>query len=186
MQISNKGLAEIISYEAIVLTPYIDSGGVKTVGIGATKSDIPDLFKWPWNKSLTVEEAVKMFKTNIVKYEQAINLALKQPIAQHKFDALVSICYNIGTTGARNSTFMSRVNAGASDSKVVEAMKWWNKDNGKVVTGLVNRRAKEGTLYSDGIYSGKGKAIVAPVNDAHHPVYGKGYEIDVLKILENM
>lgn len=99
MQISNDGLCELAAREGIVLSPYLDSVGVKTVGLGSTVSDIPDLPSWPWNKTITVKEAVDYYKKGLAKYEAAVNKAVKVPIMQYQYDALVSICYNIGEIG---------------------------------------------------------------------------------------
>jgi lysozyme len=192
MKISNKGKAELMAYECICLTKYLDSGGVQTIGAGATVSDIPDLAKWPWSKTITVEEAVKMFEKHVQKYSDAVDGELKVKIPQHQFDALVSICYNIGTGnlktnkgGMAGSTFMKRVNAGESNERVCEAMAWFNKDNGKVVKGLVNRRAKERSLYIDSNYSSGGICPVAPVSViSHKPLYGQAYKVNVLELLE--
>lgn len=183
MILSNEGLAEIIAYEAIILTPYIDAVGVKTVGIGSTISDIPDLPSWPWDRTITIEQAVSMFKQHVVKYQDAVNKVLTAQINQQQFDALVSITYNIGVSGMRNSTFMRLVNSGAAPASVRRAMKQWNKGGGRVITGLVNRRAKEAALYETCVYSSKGKALLVPTNSAHKPVYHLGKEINILDYL---
>jgi len=182
-KLSKMGKAEIISYEAIILTPYIDSGGVKTVGIGATVSDIPDIKSWSWDKEISITQAVDMFLRHVDKYAAAVNKALKVDVTQEQFDALVSITYNIGTGGMAGSTFMRRVNEKAAPDRVAAAMLMWNKDNGKTIPGLTTRRRKEGALYASGVYSSGGKALIAPTNSAHKPVYRLGKEINILDYL---
>lgn len=184
MNISKMGVAELASYEALILSPYLDSGGVKTVGIGSTSSDIKDLNLWPWDKQLSIQEAVNLYVKSLSKYVAAVNKALTRlEIPQHQFDALVSITYNIGTSGMANSTFMKYVNQGRSDKDVVGAMARWNKDNGVVVKGLVNRRAKEAVLYTSGVYNSKGMVNLVPVNTSHRPVYAGGKLIDIMSFL---
>lgn len=183
-KMSPLGMAELIDYECLCLQPYLDSGGVKTVGAGSTVSDIPDLPKWSWSRSITIEEALNYFKAGLSKYEAALNKALKVNVTQNEYDALVSITYNIGTGGMQKSTFMKRLNAEASPQSVVEAMKRYKYDNGKVVQGLINRRQKEADLYMKGTYKSKGVVSLVPVSSGHKPLYSKGTRVNVLKYLE--
>ena len=173
MNISKNGLIELANYEALSHTKYIDSGGVHTIGIGMTTSEIPDLNSWTWERAITTEECVLMYKKATQKYVDGINKVLKNGVilTQPQFDALVSITYNIGIGGMSGSTFMKRVNAGAEDKDVVAAMQAWNKDNGKVVKGLANRRAAEGKVYLTGQYTNDGSVGLIQVNTAHKPVY---------------
>jgi hypothetical protein len=113
-----------------------------------------------------------MLKKHVQKYVDAVNNVLNVDITQEQFDALVSITYNIGTGGMARSTFMRRINAGASPSSVVVAMKMWDQDNGRVVKGLINRRQKESDLYQYGKYSSGMKCSVITVNPiTHQPKY---------------
>lgn len=185
MELSTKGLVELASYEALILSPYLDSGGVKTVGIGSTKSDIPDLGEWSWSKEISIEEAVNLYKNGIQKYVSAVNRALtKLTIKQNQFDALVSFFFNVGTGGGTGSTAMKYVNTGRSDADVCKALKMWNKDNGHVVQGLINRRQKEADLYTNGIYNSGGMVDLVPVNPInHHPLYNKAKKIKLIDYL---
>lgn len=181
MKMSDKGMCELASYEALILSPYLDSGGVKTVGIGSTSSDIPDLASWPWNKTLSVEEAVEIYRKGLSKYETAVNKKLNKEIPQHQFDALVSITYNIGVGGMANSTFMKLMLKGAASKDITNAMTAWNRDNGRVVQGLVNRRAKEASLFLTGQYASGGMVSLCPVDvKTHKPQYSKGKLINLL------
>ncbi len=171
MEISKQGLIELANYEALAHTKYIDSGGVQTIGIGMTVSEIKDIKSWPWDKELSTQECVEMYANSIKKYQDAVNKALKVPVEQHQFDVLVSITYNIGTGGMAGSTFMRRINAKDSPERIVSAMKAWNKDNGKVVKGLINRRNAEGVVYLTGKYKNDGTVGLIVVNSAHKPVY---------------
>ncbi len=110
MNISTKGIAELFGHEGLCLSPYLDSVGVVTIGFGATNSEIPGLsLNHP---DLTMKEAVELFHISIKKYENAVNNTLKVNLSQERFDALVSICYNIGCGGLAGSTFMKLINSG--------------------------------------------------------------------------
>lgn len=174
---SPEGLAELASYEGVGLKKYLDSVGVETIGLGSTKSDIPDLHSWSWDKEITIQQAFDLYKNHLQKYIDAVNDALKVPVFQHQFDAIVSICYNIGIGGMKNSTFMKKINDGSSDISVGEAIRMWNKP-----PEIKKRRAKEALLYTNGTYSGGGKVLVFPVINKK-PRYSQGHEINALDYL---
>lgn len=183
MKISKHGTIELANYEALSHSVYLDSGGVRTIGIGMTSSEIPDLKSWPWDKTLSTEECVRMFQDGLKKYEAVVNKALKVEVLQHQFDALVSITYNIGVGGMAGSTFMKKVNSKADPESIVASMKQWNKDNGKVVRGLINRRNAEAELFLTGNYKNNGTVgliEVDPIN--HHPRYKGSIDIEQIVI----
>lgn len=168
MTLSKQGYLELADREGLATTPYLDSVGVKTVGIGQTISDIKDLPSWPWTKSISAEEAVNLYKKSLQKYIDAVNKALKVPVTQNQFDALVSITYNIGTGGMAGSTFMKRINASAPVAQVVAAILMWNKP-----PEIMGRRRKEADLYRYGTYSNK-DGCVDKINvnaKTHKPSY---------------
>ncbi len=163
LDISFNGICELISYECICLQPYLDSVKVKTVGIGSTASDIADLASWDWDKKISVEEAVRLFKLGLAKYVAAVNKSLEVSVSQSLFDALVSITYNIGINGMKKSTFIKRVNAKESLQSIIEAMSRYNQGGGRIIKGLANRRAKEANLVLTGSYSSGGNVPLVPV-----------------------
>ena len=169
---SKEGRIELANYEALANTKYIDSGGVHTIGIGMTVSEIHDLVQWPWGRFVSTEQCVKDFNGALVKYEYAVNHALKVDVTQNQFDALVSITYNIGRAGMANSTFMRRLNAKADPKDVVAAVQNWKMDNGKEVKGLKIRRAAEGQVFLTGHYLNNGTVAQILVNpNTHKPSY---------------
>jgi len=176
MQISRKGLIELAGHEGICLKPYLDSVGVWTIGIGATKSEIPGLNGS--HKEITLQEAIDLYKKSIVKYTDAITKALKVPVSQEQFDALASICYNIGTSGLSKSTFLKRINARGTLRSILDGIMMW-----KIPREIILRRSKEALLYELGTYSNKGKAMVFPVRTSAQPNYSKGISVDLNKLL---
>lgn len=64
--------------------------------------------------------------------------------------AYVSLAYNVGIRGAGRSTATRRLNAGDIAGGCA-AIGWWNKAGGRVVRGLVNRRAEEVALCRQGL-----------------------------------
>lgn len=64
--------------------------------------------------------------------------------------AYVSLAYNVGIRGAGRSTATRRLNAGDLAGGCT-ALTWWNKAGGRVVRGLVRRRADEYRLCMNGV-----------------------------------
>lgn len=178
MKTSNKGLVELVGHEGICLSKYKDSVGVWTVGIGATKTEIPSIANWPLSRTITMQEAFNLLKKGIVKYENAINAALTREIPQYQFDALVSWCYNVGTGWVKKATVIKLVNQNAAPIKLFDALMLYKKPK-----EIIGRRAKEASLLAYGKYSNNGKALLFPVSSTGYPVYSKGKEINVWEYL---
>lgn len=192
MRTSNKGKVEIIGHEGVCLSKYKDSVGVWTIGIGATKSEIPDLAVWPKDKTLSMQEVFDLFSKSLVKYEDAINKSLKREIPQYQFDALVSWCYNVGTGYTRPSlnskrevirekaTVLRLIDRGASGQELYDALLMFRKP-----PEILGRRTKEAVLLSTGKYSNDGKALLFPVSSNGYPIYSKGVKINVWEYIEH-
>lgn len=153
-----------MSLEGVCLQPYLDSVGVWTIGVGITKYDGKDPRSFG---TITIDQAIQMFKDRISAYSKPVQDCGLQ-LTQTQFDALTSFCYNVGP-GNLHSLIHAR-----NVQQVGEALMLYTKP--PEVSG---RRLKEQSLYKTGKYSSKGKVLVFPVSATHHPVYGKGYELDV-------
>lgn len=179
MRTSNKGLVELAGHEGICLSKYKDSVGVWTIGIGATRTEIPDIAAWPLSKTITMQEAFDLFKRSIVKYENAVNKALTRDIPQYQFDALVSWCYNVGVGYTKTATVIKLVNQGAPGVKLYNALMMFRKPS-----EIIGRRTKEANLLAYGKYSNDGRALLFPVSKSGYPIYGRGTSINVWEYLE--
>lgn len=179
-KLSVEGKAQIAGLEGIILSKYYDSVNVQTIGIGSTRSDIPNINSWSWDKVITIDEAIDMFIQLIQPYVNAVNTALKVPIEQHEFDALVSICYNIGKDGMARSTFMRRINAGAALTTIANAIMLWD-----IPSEIIGRRTKEAELYLYGVYSEEGMVGISPVSkSSHRPLYRDAKAYNILEELK--
>lgn len=175
---SLEGLAEIAGHEGIVLQPYKDSVGVWTLGIGHTAMDgiPPDPSKMDPTRSITVEEAFDIFAKSIVKYERRVNDAVKVPLTQNQFDALVSFDYNTG--GIDRAQLTKALNEGNLALAAQRFMGWVKPPE------IKGRRLKEQRLFRDGVYSNNGKASVIPTDGKGKPLYSRGVQMDVLGRLQ--
>lgn len=139
MRLSPEGRTLIKSFEGLSLTAYPDAHGY-SIGYGHFGASPGDV--------ITREEADRLFDQDVIKYEAAVSL--KTPHAsQQQFDAMVSLAYNIGTSGFADSTVARLHNAG-DYMGAADAFRMWNKSQGAVHQGLVKRREKERTVYLEG------------------------------------
>lgn len=145
MVTSEAGKQFIGNEEGVVLHPYLDSVKVPTIGIGSTRYTNGIKVKMT-DPSLTREEVFTLFSITLKQYEEAVNTAIKSLINQNQFDALVSLCYNIGTGGFSSSTLVKRINANPKDPTITDAFKMWSKA-GSNKTALLGRRTREAKLY---------------------------------------
>ena len=94
----------------------------------------------------TVAQAIEYMAHDLKKFESAVNGAVTMLINQNQFDALVSLAYNIGTNAFKNSTLVKKLNAGDIRGAAAQ-FGVWIRAGGKVMQGLVNRRAVEHKLF---------------------------------------
>lgn len=170
MQTSTAGLMALISHEGIVLSRYKDSVGVWTIGVGHTKAaGNPD--PATYQGALTVAEALGLLRHDIVKYEAAVNKAIKVPLAQHEFDALVSFHYNTGAI-ARASLAKS-INAGNKALAAKQFMNWTKPAE------ITKRREAERDLFARGVYP-KPVATLYPATPDGKVQWKKGVRVDLV------
>ncbi|MFN7159917.1 MAG: lysozyme, partial [Erythrobacter cryptus] len=82
---------------------------------------------------------------DLVRYAAEVAAALGDaPTSQNQFDALVSFHYNTGAIA--RATLTRRHKAGDHQGAAAEFARW-NRAGGKVLPGLVRRRAAEAALY---------------------------------------
>ena len=182
MKTSLKGMIEIAESEGIALSPYFDSVGVKTIGLGSTRADIPDLNSWPLSRTITLEEAFSLFQSHLVKYEVAVNNALTREVKQYEFDALVSWCYNVGPGWLKKASVISLINKGISGKPLYDALMLYNKPK-----EIIGRRTREANLlaYGDYNYGGNNLVNVFPVSASGKPIYSKGKLVDPLLYIKD-
>ncbi|RZG74806.1 lysozyme [Acinetobacter sp. WCHAc060025] len=142
-KLSASGIKLIRSFESLELEAYDDGVGVWTIGFGTT---IANGVKVKKGDVCTLEQAVAYMTNDLKRFEQTVNSAVTVPLNQNQYDALVSLTYNIGQNAFNNSTLLKKLNT--KDYKGAAAQfDVWNKAGGKVMKGLVNRRAVERKLF---------------------------------------
>ena len=151
LKTSQRGLAEIAAHEAIVLSPYLDSAGVWTVGIGHTaNAGNPD--PETERREFSMSEIMDIFARDIEKFEARVRKAFGRNLTQEQFDAAVSFDFNTG--GIHSATWVKRFNQG-KDVQARKAFMAWCKPR-----EIIPRRQKECDLFFDGKYSGDGRVTI--------------------------
>lgn len=156
MRVNQKGIDLIKEFEGFRSKAYKCPAGVWTVGYGHT-SNAGD----PKVGPLTVinrEDAEVILKRDLFAFERAVSDAVRVPLSHNQFSALVSFCYNVGPTAFRMSSVLKAVNA-QQWNEVPRRLALWNKANGRVLPGLVRRRAAEAALFVE-------RDSVAPAKEA--------------------
>ena len=142
MKTSENGKQLIISFEGIKLNAYKCPAGVPTIAVGNTFYKNGNKVKI--GDKVTLPQAMELFESLLPKYEKTVLDAIKVPLTQNQFDALVSFCWNCGSS----KTLFKMINEKFSEMNIVN---WWCTHyilgGGKVLNGLVRRRKAEATLF---------------------------------------
>lgn len=139
-RLNEAGLALLKKWEGCKLTSYKDIGGVWTIGYGHTSSACPDM-------RITQEQADYLLREDLATFESAVDKAVKVPLTDNQFAALVVFTYNVGRGAFNNSTLLRKLNAGDYASVPSELLRW-NKVKGVPIKGLTNRRNGEVELWN--------------------------------------
>jgi lysozyme len=124
MRMSADGRKRLMQREGVRLVAYKDTVGVWTVGVGHSAAAGPPIPKR--GMVITMAECEAIFARDLRKYEDAVNANVRAPLTQGEFDALVSLCFNIGPGAFKTSSVVKKLNmndrAGAA-----RAILLWNK-----------------------------------------------------------
>ncbi|MGL5011822.1 MAG: lysozyme [Paracoccaceae bacterium] len=182
MKTSEKGIYALALHEGIVPGPYKDSVGVWTYGIGHTAAaGHPDPAKMargmPDDIYEALERVFQTFRLDLPKYEAGVNRAVKVPVTQEQFDALVSFHYNTGAIA--KASLVKRLNAGDVDGAAAGFMAW------KKPPEIIERRKQEQSLFAKGIYP-TGQVTVWRVDVAGRVIWKPAMRLNMAKVLELM
>lgn len=136
--LSSIGLNLIKSFEGCKLTAYkcLPTEKYYTIGYGHYGSDVTAGMK------ITKEQAEELLLQDCKKAIKHVNSFMsKYNFNQNQFDALVSFAFNVGSI---NQLTASGTRTLEQISSKITA---YNKSGGRVIAGLVKRRAKEKELF---------------------------------------
>lgn len=146
MKISETGLNLIKQFEGCHLTAYKDPVGVLTIGYGHTKGVKA-------GQKITQAQADAYLKQDVASAEKAVS-KYKYSYNQNQFDALVSFTFNCGSGNLKQITN----NGTRTLAQISARLPNYNKASGKVLTGLVRRRAAEKKLFDTPVKTSSSEA----------------------------
>lgn len=132
----------VAKWEGLRTDPYRDIAGISTVCYGETRMAMRRYSRAECEAMLT-RALANDFASAVQRCVPAI---AERP---EVFAASIAFSYNIGTAGFCRSTTARRFNAGDWRGGC-EAMLRWNMAGGRVIQGLVRRRADESALCLKG------------------------------------
>lgn len=136
-------VALVKRWEGCRLVAYPDpatGGDPWTIGWGATGPGIKKGLRW------TQAQADDRLAMDIERFMKGVRSVLKQEATDAQLGAMTSLAYNIGVGAFRDSTLLRKFNAGDIAGAAAEFPKW-KRAAGKVLQGLVNRRADEQRVF---------------------------------------
>lgn len=174
MKTSKIGLNLIKKFEGLSLVAYEDAVGVLTIGFGHTAAAGPPNPRR--GVRITEAEAEAILARDLGKYEDAVLSALNRQPTQNQFDAMVSLCFNIGPGAFAGSRVVKAFNAGDMEA-AGQAFLGWTRAGGAQLRGLKKRREAEKRLFLSQTGSAKwavagsggaavGSGLVASFGDA--------------------
>ena len=136
----NKAALEIVKeFEGYRERAYKCPAGVWTIGYGHTDGVREGM-------RCTRLEADLWLEADLSEAERGVDYLVKVPLTENQRGALVSLAFNIGVGAFGGSTLLRYLNAG-DYRKACEEFHVWNRGGGKVLPGLVRRRAVEAALF---------------------------------------
>ena len=171
-KISQNGLNLIMQFEGCRLRAYQCSAGVWTIGYGHTAGVRQ-------GQTITQVQAEEYLKQDCRKFENYVNNKAYVPVTaqlnQNQFDALVSFAFNCGQGNLKTLC------AGRSTAQIAAALPKYNKAAGKVLSGLVRRRAAEQKLFNAAV-SGTAETANTETEDYNMKTIKKGSKGNVVKV----
>ena len=144
--ISKQLISLIEESEGFSPTPYLDAGGIPTIGFGFTH--YPDNTKVTMHDApITRERGETLLAQILQPFIDGVN-KLVPNCNQNQKDALIDFSYNLGLGALRSSTLLKTIMVNENDSNITfQFNRWTNGANGEKLPGLVKRRAAEAALY---------------------------------------
>jgi lysozyme len=134
----------VAKWEGFREDSYLCQAGVWTIGYGTTRW--PDGRRVKAGEKITRQVADGMMRLQLRDFASEVDRLVSVPLAAHERAALISFAYNVGSSAFASSTLRRLLNEG-DRAGAAEQFRRWNKANGQVSQGLVNRRVEEAALF---------------------------------------
>lgn len=139
------GLDLVKHFEGLRLSPYLCSAGVATIGYGSTRYFGRERVSLG-DVNISEGMADLMLQYDYLVRESWVKSVVKVDLTGNELAALTSWVFNVGRGNASKSTLLRKLNKGDYEGAALEFPKW-RKAGGRVLNGLVRRRAMEQKLF---------------------------------------
>ena len=145
LAISDEGTDFLMKNEGVKLTPYNDSKGYATIGVGhlIAKRNVTEQDKQKWS-GFTRSDAEFLFRKDVQSLEKGIRSLVNVKMTQYQYDAVVSFAFNVGIGGFKASEFLKSLNRGNYDGELMM--------NYHRPPSVVSRRRREVNLFNNATY----------------------------------
>jgi lysozyme len=163
-RLSEKGRDFLVREEGVVRYAYNDPAGHATFGVGHLlhRGRVTEADKRRWGtraRPKPMSLVYEVLADDLEKFEEAVRETVGRRMWQHRFDACVSLAFNIGTGGFRSSTVARELQAQRSgfSQRAADAFLLWA--NPRI---LRPRRERERRLFLEGSYGVSRRGILTP------------------------
>lgn len=161
LRTSPDGIELIKEFESFFPDAYLDPVNVWTIGWGHTESVSE-------GDHITRDEGEVLLQGDLIETEGYIKNIIKVPLTQHQFDALVSICFNMGIGNLQKKTEIVKLTnrgnyaAACADFGYHFSGTDRNTNESKEFDGLKRRRAAEMALWNLPDHVASDKSPISP------------------------
>ena len=137
------------------IDPYLDPVNIWTIGWGhairydgrflkgeADRAQMHALYP----EGITLAQAEALLHADLIDTGSSVQTMLAVEVNDNEFGALTSFAFNLGCGNLRSSTLLKLLNANNRTGAADQFLRWV-RANGKVLPGLVKRRAAERSLF---------------------------------------
>lgn len=137
-----------MAFEGLVLAPYLCPAGVPTIGVGTTRYEDGTRVSLA-DAPISRERAIELLEHELhATLPRVLRLCPGLPAwGDEAVGAILDFAFNCGTGALQASTLRRRLNADDAQGARTELMRW-TRAAGRVLPGLVRRRAAEAALLS--------------------------------------
>ena len=146
--INERGIEIIKGFEGFSSEPYLCPANVRTYGYGATRGSTggpvdPDMGVI----SEAEAEAEALLVRDLESSEGWVLRLVKKALTENQFSALTSFTFNVGCGALQRSTLRMKLNRGEYTLGAADEFPKWRRAGGRILAGLVRRRAAERALF---------------------------------------
>ena len=137
----NQAVLNLIKeFEGFRSKAYLCPAKVWTIGYGSTF--YPNGRRVKSGDVIDHTQGEELLKATVKTFEEGVDRAVKVPLTNNQFLALVSFAFNVGLGAFRGSTLLRVLNRGNYQEAANQLLRW-DRANGRRLAGLTRRRKAE-------------------------------------------